>query len=90
MGKGTQCELLMKNFNNLVHLSAGELLREEIAAGTEMSKLIDDYLKDGKIVPVKISCGLLKKAMEAAGWEVCLKRSKHEIEEGVHHRRISS
>ena len=53
-----------------MHLSAGELLREEMASGSEEAKLIDVYIKEGKIVPVKITCGLLKKAMKKNGWSV--------------------
>ena len=60
----------MKEFPRLVHLSAGELLREEMATGSEESKLIDSYIKEGKIVPVRITCKLLKKAMIKHGWNV--------------------
>jgi UMP-CMP kinase len=30
--------------------------------------LINSYIVDGKIVPVEITCGLIKKAMEKQGW----------------------
>lgn len=45
------------------HLSAGALLREEQMKPTPEGKLIDSYLKEGRIVPVDISLGLLKKAV---------------------------
>ena len=61
-GKGTQCEKLSKEFG-MVHLSAGELLRKECASGSENGKLIENYLKEGKIVPVEITINLLKKEM---------------------------
>lgn len=64
-GKGTQCEMLSKEFS-MVHLSAGELLRIERQSGNENGRLIDNYLKDGKIVPVKITLDLLKKAMQSS------------------------
>ncbi len=70
VGKGTQCQLLLKACPNLVHLSAGELLRQEMATGSADAKIIDKVIKEGCIVPVKITCGLLKKAMKNAGWEV--------------------
>lgn len=60
---GTQCELLSSEFG-MVHLSAGELLRNERASGSENGKLIELYLKEGKIVPVQITIDLLKQAME--------------------------
>lgn len=64
-GKGTQCEMLSNEFS-MVHLSAGELLRIERQSGNENGLLIDSYLKDGKIVPVKITLDLLKKAMQSS------------------------
>eukprot|EP00752_Nemacystus_decipiens_P001868 g1799.t1 len=65
-GKGTQCERLAKEYG-YVHLSAGELLREERASGSTDGQLIDDYIREGRIVPVAISLGLLRKAMKASG-----------------------
>jgi UMP-CMP kinase len=59
-GKGTQCELLAKEFG-IAHLSAGELLRKEQHSGSENGKLIDSFLKEGRIVPVTVSLSLLKR-----------------------------
>jgi len=53
----------------MVHLSAGDLLRAERDSGSEHGELINNIIKDGKIVPVAITCGLIKQAMEKAGWE---------------------
>ena len=50
-----------------VHLSAGELLREERASGSSDGQLIDEYIREGRIVPVAITLALLRKAMEASG-----------------------
>lgn len=47
---------------NYTHLSAGDLLREERArVGSEYGQLIDDHIKEGKIVPVSITISLLRK-----------------------------
>jgi UMP-CMP kinase len=51
-----------------VHLSAGDLLREERASGSPDAELINNIILEGKIVPVKITVNLIKKAMEKAGW----------------------
>lgn len=68
-GKGTQCSKLVETFG-FVHLSAGDLLRDERATeGSEHGELIEKHMVDGTIVPVSITCALLKKAMEKAGWE---------------------
>jgi len=64
-GKGTMCELAEQQLN-WVHLSAGDLLRaERKREGSENGKLIEDYIAQGKIVPVEITVTLLKAAMEA-------------------------
>uniref|UniRef100_A0A674CM00 Cytidylate kinase n=1 Tax=Salmo trutta TaxID=8032 RepID=A0A674CM00_SALTR len=47
------------------HLSARDLLRpEQSREGSEFGQLIDNHIKDGKIVPFEITIKLLKKAME--------------------------
>jgi UMP-CMP kinase len=46
-----------------VHLSAGDLLRAEQETKSSTAELIRSYIKDGKIVPVAITVGLLKQAM---------------------------
>ena len=60
---GTQCEFLSSEFG-MIHLSAGELLRNERASDSVNGKLIESYLKEGKIVPVQITIDLLRQAME--------------------------
>jgi len=62
-GKGTQCEKLVKDFG-FVHLSAGDLLREEQQRpGSQFGELIQNIMKEGKIVPSEITITLLEKAM---------------------------
>lgn len=62
-GKGTQCEKIVQEFG-YTHLSAGDLLREERnREGSEYGALIEDNIKNGRIVPVEITCALLENAM---------------------------
>lgn len=62
-GKGTQCSKIVEHYG-YVHLSAGDLLREERARpDSEFGTLIEDCIKNGKIVPVEITCSLLENAM---------------------------
>ncbi len=49
-------------------MSAGDLLRAEVASGSEHGEMIDKIIKAGTIVPVEITCGLIKAAMEKTGW----------------------
>jgi len=65
-GKGTQSEYIVNKYG-YVHLSAGDLLRAERKSGSAQGQLIDDYIKDGKIVPVEITIKLLMAAIEANG-----------------------
>lgn len=49
-GKGTQAEKLTKDYN-LVHLSTGDILRAEKAAGTKLGKEAKEYADRGELVP---------------------------------------
>ena len=52
----------------MTHLSAGDMLRAERAKAetSAVGKLIDGHIRNGTIVPVEITCGLLDDAMTAA------------------------
>lgn len=62
-GKGTQC-IKLSNEYGMKHISAGELLREEIVTGSSNGQLIATYLKEGKIVPVQITLDLLREKIQ--------------------------
>lgn len=57
-GKGTQAELIKKEFN-LDHISTGELIRNEIKKKTKNSAIINQYLKQGKLIPNNIIINIL-------------------------------
>lgn len=49
---------------NFAHLSAGDLLRAEMArTDSEVGALISSHIKNGTIVPVAITCSLLETTM---------------------------
>ncbi|XP_031099094.1 adenylate kinase, chloroplastic [Ipomoea triloba] len=58
-GKGTQCELIAKKYD-LVHISAGDLLRAEISAGTENGKRAKEYMEKGQLVPDEVVVMMVK------------------------------
>jgi len=62
-GKGTQCSNIVKHYG-FVHLSAGDLLRAEMASGSKHGEMIANMIKEGKIVPSAVTVGLLDKAMQ--------------------------
>lgn len=62
-GKGTQCELVEKNFKGWAHLSAGDLLRAERKQGGALGNAINAKIAAGQLVPAEITVGCLEKAM---------------------------
>ncbi|KAF8712631.1 hypothetical protein HU200_028387 [Digitaria exilis] len=58
-GKGTQCELIKTKYG-LVHISAGDLLRAEIAAGSDNGKQAKEYMEKGQLVPDEIVVNMVK------------------------------
>ncbi|KAL9348690.1 hypothetical protein Peur_060056 [Populus x canadensis] len=65
-GKGTQCANIVEHFG-YTHLSAGDLLRAEIKSGSENGTMIQNMIKEGKIVPSEVTIKLLQKAMQDSG-----------------------
>ncbi len=49
-GKGTQAAAMVERYN-LHHVSTGDLLRKEIAAGTELGREVKALIEDGRLVP---------------------------------------
>ena len=57
-GKGTQAEALVEKYN-LCHLSTGELLRAEIAAGTPLGLQAAKLIDRGNLVPDEVVEGMI-------------------------------
>ena len=49
-GKGTQAALL-KEMYGIAHISTGDILRQEVAEGTELGKKAETYMSVGTLVP---------------------------------------
>jgi adenylate kinase len=49
-GKGTHAKFLSRDFG-FVHISTGDILRQNIANRTELGKIAEQYINDGKWVP---------------------------------------
>jgi adenylate kinase len=52
-GKGTQCKRIIDKYG-LMHLSSGDILRQQRAAGTELGKKAQSYMDSGALVPDEI------------------------------------
>ncbi|KAL3513509.1 hypothetical protein ACH5RR_026226 [Cinchona calisaya] len=61
-GKGTQCELIKKKYD-LGHIAAGDLLRAEIAAGSDNGNRAKEYMEIGQLVPDEILVTMVKERL---------------------------
>jgi adenylate kinase len=54
-GKTTDASIIAeKHSDKLVHYSTGDMLREEVASGSELGKEIESYISRGALVPLNI------------------------------------
>ena len=61
-GKGTQAERLMKD-ENLIQLSTGKMLREQIDLGTDLGLQIKEIQTSGRLVADEIVIGLIREKL---------------------------
>lgn len=59
-GKGTQSDLIVKNYG-LYHISTGDMLRAEIKAGSEIGKQAEQIIAEGRLVPDEVMIEMLHK-----------------------------
>jgi len=67
-GKGTQCKRIVEKYG-LLHLSSGDILRQERAAGSALGKKAQKYMDSGELVPddviVEMMTDAIKKTSQA-------------------------
>ena len=63
-GKGTHAAPMVKRYH-LKHISTGELLRSEIAAGTALGKQAKDLIEKGELVPDEVVEGMIANVFAA-------------------------
>lgn len=63
-GKGTQSSLLINKYN-LVHLSTGDLLRNEIASGTALGHEAKQKMDQGLLVPDEVVIAMIERKLDA-------------------------
>ncbi|MES2389664.1 MAG: adenylate kinase [Bacteroidota bacterium] len=63
-GKGTQSARIIDKYN-LIHLSTGDLLRSEIAAGTPLGTEAKKLMDNGILVPDEVVIGMIDSRLKA-------------------------
>jgi len=61
-GKGTQSANISEKYH-IPAIATGDILRAERKAGTELGKIAQAYIDDGKLVPDSVVIGIIKKYM---------------------------
>jgi len=71
-GKTTDAELIAKHNDNITHYSTGDMLRAEVASGSERGKVIDKYISKGAIVPISIVIETIVGAIKSAPTDIVI------------------
>jgi len=65
-GKGTQCKRIAERYG-LAHLSSGDILRAERAAGSELGGRARQFMDSGALVPDELIVEMMAAAIDKAG-----------------------
>jgi len=66
-GKTTDASIIAeKHADKIVHYSTGDMLREEVASGSELGKTIESYISKGALVPLNIIIDTIVSAIKNA------------------------
>ncbi len=63
-GKGTYSDLIKAKYG-MGHISTGDVLRAEIKGGTELGKIAQGYINEGKLLPDNLIIDILASAYDA-------------------------
>lgn len=72
-GKTTDAErIAARNVGAMAHYSTGDLLRAEVASGSERGQIIDSFISKGLIVPIEIAIETITSAIKSCEADVVL------------------
>jgi adenylate kinase len=65
-GKTTDASIIAEKNENIVHYSTGDMLRAEVASGTQLGQKIESYISRGALVPLEIIVNTIVVAIDNA------------------------
>jgi len=65
-GKTTDAEIIAEQDESIAHYSTGELLRAEVASGSELGAVIGKRMSAGELVPVEVALDTIVKAINSS------------------------
>ncbi|ALV65200.1 adenylate kinase [Campylobacter fetus] len=65
-GKTTDASMIAANDAKFAHYSTGDLLRAEVASGSELGKLIDSFISKGNLVPLEVVVNTIISAIKSS------------------------
>ncbi len=72
-GKTTDASIIAeKNADTIAHYSTGDMLRAEVASGSELGKTIEDFISKGDLVPLNIIIDTIFSAINGSDKDVVL------------------
>ncbi len=71
-GKTTDASIIAQRDARFAHYSTGDLLRAEVASGSELGKTIDSFVSKGNLVPLAIVVQTIVSAIKSSEKELVL------------------
>lgn len=63
-GKTTDADIIANRNETMVHYSTGDMLRDEIASGSELGETIEHFVSQGELVPLNIIVDTIVSAID--------------------------
>ncbi|TQR60580.1 adenylate kinase [Campylobacter troglodytis] len=71
-GKTTDASIIAKEGADITHYSTGDLLRDEVASGSELGKLINGFISKGELVPLTVVIDTIVSALKNSATQVVI------------------
>ena len=65
-GKGTQAKIIAEKYE-LVHVSSGDLFRDNLKRQTELGQLAQTYMTKGELVPDDVTIAMIRERLISPG-----------------------